>query len=45
MSVVRFQPQHMKVGILTAALHELTPRKVRDADPDKAIEDWLQFGR
>jgi len=45
MSVVRFQPQHMKVGILTAALQELTPRKVRDADPDKAIEDWLQFGR
>ena len=45
MSVVPFAPQHMKVGVLTAALQELTPRAVRDADPDKAIEDWLQFGR
>ena len=34
----------MKVGILTAALQELTPRDVRDADPDRAIEDWLDFG-
>jgi sugar phosphate isomerase/epimerase len=33
----------MQVGILTAALQELTPRSVRDADPDKAIEDWLEF--
>jgi sugar phosphate isomerase/epimerase len=33
----------MKVGILTAALQELTPRDVRDADPDRAIEDWLAF--
>ena len=33
----------MKVGILTAALQELTPREVRDADPDRAIEDWLAF--
>jgi sugar phosphate isomerase/epimerase len=40
-----FEPQFMKVGVLTAALQELTPRDVRDADPDKAIEDWLQFGR
>jgi len=45
MSVVPFNPQHMKVGVLTAALQELTPRTVRDADPDRAIEDWLQFGR
>jgi sugar phosphate isomerase/epimerase len=45
MSVTPFTPQHMKVGVLTAALQELTPRDVRDADPDKAIEDWLQFGR
>jgi len=45
MSVVPFKPQHMRIGVLTAALQELTPRKVRDADPDKAIEDWLQFGR
>ena len=35
----------MKVGVLTAALQELTPRDVRDADPDRAIEDWLQFAR
>jgi sugar phosphate isomerase/epimerase len=34
----------MKVGILTAALQELTPRDVRDADPDRAVEDWLAFG-
>ena len=34
----------MKVGILTAALQELTPRDLRDADPDRAIEDWLAFG-
>lgn len=35
----------MKVGILTAALQELTPRAVRDADPDRAIEDWVAFAR
>jgi sugar phosphate isomerase/epimerase len=35
----------MQVGILTAALQELTPRPVRDADPDKAIEDWLELAR
>ena len=35
----------MKVGVLTAALQELTPREVRDADPDRAIEDWLAFAR
>ena len=35
----------MKVGILTAALQELTPRALRDADPDRAIEDWLAFAR
>ena len=33
----------MKVGVLTAALQELTPRSVRDPDPDRAIEDWLTF--
>ena len=33
----------MKVGVLTAALQELTPREVRDPDPDRAIEDWLAF--
>jgi sugar phosphate isomerase/epimerase len=40
-----FAPTFMKVGILTAALQELTPRGVRDADPDRAIEDWLAFAR
>jgi sugar phosphate isomerase/epimerase len=35
----------MKVGILTAALQELTPREVRDADPDRAIEEWIEFAR
>ena len=40
-----FAPRLMKVGILTAALQELTPREVRDPDPDRAIEDWLEFAR
>jgi sugar phosphate isomerase/epimerase len=35
----------MKVGVLTAALQELTPRAVRDADPDRAVEDWAAFAR
>ena len=38
-----FNPQHMKISVLTAALQELTPREVRDADPDLAIEEWLSF--
>lgn len=38
-----YTPRHMKLSLLTAALQELTPREVRDADPDKAIEDWLAF--
>jgi len=42
-NVTAFQPKFMRVGVLTAALQELTPRDVRDADPDRAIEDWLQF--
>src|SRR6476619_127144 len=40
-----FEPQFMKVGVLTAALQELTPREVRDPDPDKAVEDWLEFAK
>jgi sugar phosphate isomerase/epimerase len=40
-----FSPQFMKVGILTAALQELTPRELRDADPDCAIEEWLAFAQ
>jgi hypothetical protein len=30
----------MKVGVLSAALQELTPRERRDTDPDLAIEEW-----
>ena len=35
----------MKVGVLTSALQELTPREIRDPDPDRAIEEWLAFAR
>ncbi len=45
MSVKPFAPQYMKIGVLTAALQELTPRQIRDADPDRAIEDWFAFAR
>jgi sugar phosphate isomerase/epimerase len=45
MAVKPFTPKHMKVGILTAALQELTPREVRDPDPDRAIEEWVEFAR
>src|ERR1700736_546161 len=40
-----FRPRVMKLSILTAALQELTPRERRDADPDVAIEEWLEFAR
>lgn len=33
----------MQISVLTAALQELTPREVRDPDPDRAIEDWVAF--
>jgi sugar phosphate isomerase/epimerase len=42
-TVKEFTPQFMKISVLTAALQELTPREVRDPDPDKAIEDWIEF--
>src|SRR5688572_22743765 len=45
MSIKAFAPKFMKVGVLTAALQELTPREVRDPDPDRAIEDWAEFAR
>ena len=45
MSITPFEPKFMKVGVLTAALQELTPREVRDPDPDRAIEEWLDFAR
>ena len=34
-----FRPRHMKLGILTAALQELTPRAVRDAGWAKLMAD------
>jgi sugar phosphate isomerase/epimerase len=40
-----FTPKFMKIGVLTAALQELTPREKRDPDPDLAIEEWLAFAR
>jgi len=40
-----FEPKHMKISVLTAALQELTPRDKRDSDPDLAIEEWLDFSR
>jgi sugar phosphate isomerase/epimerase len=45
MTTRAFLPQYMKVGILSAALQELTPREVRDADPDRAIEDWIAYAK
>jgi sugar phosphate isomerase/epimerase len=45
MAVKPFKPQFMKIGVLTAALQELTPREVRDRDPDRAVEDWAAFAR
>ena len=38
MPVAAFEPKFMKIGVLTAALQELTPREKRDKDPDLAIE-------
>ena len=40
-----FRPRPMRLSILTAALQELTARDRRDADPDLAIEEWLEFAR
>ena len=45
MPITAFDPKFMKVGVLTAALQELTPREVRDPDPDKAIEEWLEVAK
>jgi len=38
-----YEPVFMPIGVLTAALQELTPREKRDPDPDLAIEEWLDF--
>jgi sugar phosphate isomerase/epimerase len=40
-----FLPRFMKVGVYSKALEELTPRAIREADPDQAIEDWVVFAR
>ena len=45
MATKAFDPKFMKVGVLTAALQELTPREVRDPDPDRAIEEWVAFAK
>src|SRR3954447_24943785 len=45
MAAKQFEPKFMKISVLTAALQELTPREIRDKDPDRAIEEWLQFAR
>jgi sugar phosphate isomerase/epimerase len=46
MATIRaFEPKFMKVGILSAALQELTPREVRDTDPDRAVEDWIAYAK
>jgi sugar phosphate isomerase/epimerase len=45
MPVAQFEPKFMKIGVLTAALQELTPREKRDPDPDLAVEEWAAFAR
>ena len=40
-----FKPVNMPVGVLTAALQELTSRERRDPDPDLAVEEWLDFAK
>src|SRR5262245_54410508 len=45
MATQAFDPKFMKVGVLTAALQELTPREVRDPDPDRAIEEWEELAQ
>ncbi|HKY06504.1 MAG TPA: TIM barrel protein, partial [Blastocatellia bacterium] len=45
MAIKGFEPKFMRIGVLTAALQELTPREARDPDPDRAIEDWIAFAR
>jgi sugar phosphate isomerase/epimerase len=45
MSAAPFRATPMKLSIFTAALEELTPRAIRDADPDRAVEEWLEFSR
>jgi sugar phosphate isomerase/epimerase len=44
-SIATFRAKPMQLSVLTAAFQELTPRERRDADPDLAIEEWLEFAR
>jgi sugar phosphate isomerase/epimerase len=44
-SSIPFRAKPMKLSVFTAAFQELTPRAVRDADPDRAVEEWLEFAR
>jgi sugar phosphate isomerase/epimerase len=45
MSSAPFRATPMKLSIFTAALQELTPRAIRDVDPDRAVEEWLAYSR
>ena len=45
MTVREFVPKPMRLSVLTAALQELTPRSRREADPDLAVEEWLEFAQ
>jgi hypothetical protein len=45
LAIETFQPKTMQLSLLTAALQELTPRDERDADPELAVEQWLEFAR
>ena len=40
MTITQFEPRFMKIGVLTAALQELTPRELRDRDPDRHRRGW-----
>ena len=44
MTPVAFEPEFMPLGVLTAALQELTPRERRDPDPDLAAPCAILFG-
>ena len=44
MTPIDFKPEYMPVGLLTAALQELTPREKRRRDPDLAVEEWIEYG-
>jgi sugar phosphate isomerase/epimerase len=45
MGAREFKPRPMRLSVLTAALQELTARERREADPDLAVEEWLEFAR